>query len=397
MENTIPTAAVPRAWPPGPQARPCARRRGNLLAASAVLVLGMGLTAPASRAQIVPFDSERWEIAAQEARVEEHLGQKSLFLRGGIAWIKDADLTNGMIEFDIAFSEVRGFMGGVWRMQDTENYEEFYMRPHQSGNPDANQYTPAFHGVTGWQLYHGKGYGAPVTYAFDQWMHVKIVFSGSQGEVTIDSEEPVLFIRELKREVGPGKVGVRAGNYAPAHFANFRYRSMESPILRGKPQPPEPAPAGMIRTWSVSQAFDERSVDHPFLLSEKSKKGLKWTTLPAERKGVTNLARIQGTAEGANTVFAKVRILSERPQIRRVRFGFSDRVKVYFNDRLIYGGNNGYRSRDYRYLGTIGLFDELYLPLDQGVNELWFAVSEDFGGWGIQAVIEDMDGIRLEN
>ncbi|MCP4660566.1 MAG: hypothetical protein GY856_34635 [bacterium] len=307
------------------------------------------------------------------------------------------DFTNGMIEFDISFSGERGFMGGVWRMQDTENLEELYLRPHQSGNPDANQYTPAFHGATGWQLYHGEGYGTPVTYAFHRWMHVKIVFSGSQGEAYVDSEEPVLFMHELKREVQPGKVGVRAGSYAPAHFANFSYRSMEAPILKGKPKPPGPAPAGMIRTWSVSNAFDEGSLENQFLLSEDDKKDLKWTTLPAESSGVTNLARVQGAAEGADTVFAKVKIISERQQVKRVRFGFSDRVKIYFNDRLIYGGNNGYRSRDYRYLGTIGLFDELVLPLDHGDNELWFAVSEDFGGWGIQAVIEDMEGIRLEN
>ena len=61
----------------------------------------------------------------------------------------------------------------------------------------------------------------------------------------------------------------------------------------------------------------------------------------------------------------------------------------------MYGGSNLYRSRDYRYLGTIGYFDELYLPLQRGKNELWLAVSEDFGGWGIQAMFEDMAGIEV--
>jgi hypothetical protein len=71
-------------------------------------------------------------------------------------------------------------------------------------------------------------------------------------------------------------------------------------------------------------------------------------------------------------------------------------VKVYFNDRLIYGGHDVYQSRDYRFLGTIGLYDELYLPLKQGQNELLLAVSENFGGWGIKALIENMEGIKLE-
>ena len=51
---------------------------------------------------------------------------------------------------------------------------------------------------------------------------------------------------------------------------------------------------------------------------------------------------------------------------------------------------------DFRYLGTIGLFDELYLPLKQGANDLWFAVSESFGGWGILGVIADRQGLTLE-
>ena len=43
-----------------------------------------------------------------------------------------------------------------------------------------------------------------------------------------------------------------------------------------------------------------------------------------------------------------------------MRFGYSDRVRVYLGGRLIYAGNNDYRSRDFRYLGTIGWFDALY-------------------------------------
>ena len=33
---------------------------------------------------------------------------------------------------------------------------------------------------------------------------------------------------------------------------------------------------------------------------------------------------------------------------------------------------------------SIGFFDTLYLPLEQGSNDLVIAVSETFGGWGIQ-------------
>ena len=40
--------------------------------------------------------------------------------------------------------------------------------------------------------------------------------------------------------------------------------------------------------------------------------------------------------------------------------------------------------------------DALYLPLEKGENELWMAVGESFGGWGIKARFDDVDGIEIE-
>jgi hypothetical protein len=123
----------------------------------------------AARAQTIPFDANRWEFDAKESRIEEHLGRQSLRLKGGLALVKDAKFFNGMIEFDIAFSPERNFVGTIWRVLDKKNYEEFYFRPHQSGNPDANQYTPVFNGLAGWQLYYGEDFAAPVRYRFNEW------------------------------------------------------------------------------------------------------------------------------------------------------------------------------------------------------------------------------------
>ena len=67
-----------------------------------------------------------------------------------------------------------------------------------------------------------------------------------------------------------------------------------------------------------------------------------------------------------------------------LELGFSDRAVVYLNGRPLYRGDDTYRSRDYRFLGSIGWYDELYLPLEAGENELVIAVSEDLGGWGLQ-------------
>ena len=348
-------------------------------------------------AQIVPFDSERWEIQAEEKKIIDYLGRKSLSLKGGSAVIRDSQFTDGIIEFDIAFSQDRNFAGVMWRIEDAKNFEEFYFRPHQSGNPDANQYQPVFNGGTAWQLFYGERYSAPVKYDFNQWMHIKIVVSGENAEVYIkDMTTPALFIGELMRETKQGKVGVSAANNATAYFSNFSFTPASNPTLKGKAKEPERIPAGTVMSWQISGAFDGKNLEKKYQLAADDKQNLSWKKLAVESIGLANLSRIQGAAEGKNTAFAKVTIQSESEQIKRVRFGFSDIVKVYFNDRLIYGGSDVYTSRDYRFLGTIGLFDELYLPLKKGDNELWFAVTENFGGWGLKAMFEDPSGIRIK-
>ena len=88
-----------------------------------------------------------------------------------------------------------------------------------------------------------------------------------------------------------------------------------------------------------------------------------------------------------NTVFARAIVASTDARTVPLRFGYSDRVRIFLNGQLLYAGDNGYRSRDFRYLGTIGLFDAIPLALRAGDNELIMAVSESFGGWGVLARI----------
>jgi hypothetical protein len=370
-------------------------RRSIYLAAAFLTLLSPGVNA---YSQMVPFEPDRWEIEARESKFVDHMGRRSLYLKGGVAAVRGSRFTDGIIEFDMAFTEERGFMGAVWRMQDFENYEEFYLRPHQSGNPDANQYQPVFNGVAAWQLYYGEGYGAPVKYDFNQWVHVKIAVSGRNAEIYIkDMAAPALFVSDLKREVRQGRVGLSVGNFAPAYYSNFSFTPLNNVQLKRKPGAVEPAPPGTVMAWMVSGLLEGKSLEGKYQLTAADKEKLSWKRLDSESTGICNLARLQGITEERNTVFARLRIQSEREQVKKIRFGFSDAVKVYFNDRLLYGGSDIYQSRDYRFLGTTGLFDELYLPLKQGDNELLIAVTENFGGWGIRAAFEDMNGISIKS
>ncbi len=226
---------------------------------------------------------------------------------------------------------------------------------------------------------------------------MKIVVSGSQGEIYIgEGDEPALVMHELKRPVASGKVGLKAGSRAVTHFANFSFQAVENPPLKGRPKQPEPAPEGTVMAWSVSSSFAESDLEGKYDLADSQTEGLSWEVLDCESTGLANLARIQGVTPEANTAFAKITIVSDRAQVKRMRFGFSDSVKAYLNGRLIFAGTDPYRSRDYRFLGTVGLFDELYVRLEEGRNELWMAVTESFGGWGIKARFEDVEGIEIE-
>ncbi len=344
----------------------------------------------------IPFDLDQWEINDKEGKIVDYLGQKSLMLKQGMAIVKNANFTNGIIEYDIAFSAKRTYAGVIWRWQDSKNYEKFFMRAHKSGQPDANQYTPVFNGLDGWQLYYGEGYGAPVDYVYDQWMHVKLVILNGKAEVYIrDMKKPALLIYDLKRAVKSGKLGLTA-NANPTYFANFSYTELSNPIFKGVFKEQKKPASRTIVAWSVSDAFDEQLLVNKFSLTADDKTARRWTPLTTETNGLANLAKVQATVKGQDTVFAHITIISDKDQIKPLHFGFSDKVKVYFNDRLIYSGDNTYGTRDYRFLGTIGLFNKLYLPLKKGNNELYIAVSEIFGGWGVIAQFADIDGISIK-
>ena len=337
-----------------------------------------------------PFDDAAWKIDAEEYEITEYLGQQALKLRGGTALLPNQDVRNCLVEFDIAASIERGFAGLVFRVQDEGNFEHFYIRPHQSGNPDANQYTPVFNGVSGWQLYHGAGYSAPVEYRVDEWMHVKIIFAGSQAKVYIDADEPVLQISDLKRAEKGGAIGLHSANFSAVHFANFKMTALADAYAF----PPaalyaDVATDGLVTSWQVSDAFDGAMLSGVTKLTAAQKDNRSWSQLDAEKSGITNLARVQGIGEGIDTVFARVVVASDGPAVKELALGYSDVAAVFVNDTLVYKGSNTYQSRDYRYLGTIGLFDRVALPLQEGENEIWIAVSEAFGGWGVMATITD--------
>jgi hypothetical protein len=354
---------------------------------------------PAATMLSVPFEPERWAWTAGTQTPAEHLGRECLFVdaseAGALGTVAGVELADGVVEVELALGRERGFHGVIWRVRDDENYESFFVRPHQVGNPDAVQYTPVCNGISSWQLYHGPGYWAPVSFPIDEWFRIRVVFAGDRAEVYVgDLSEPALAIHELKLPAGPGRVGVMVGGPG-IHLSGFAYDSSSGPVLRSEAQPPERRPAGVVPAWWVSDAFPEPAIDSSPSLDADLLEGRSWTRLASEPAGLVDLAWANGIRDGRNTVLARTTVRSEQAQVKRLELGFSDRAVVYLNGRAHYRGDDTYRSRDYRFLGSIGYWDTLYLPLVQGENELVVAVSEDFGGWGIQGRFAEPDGLSF--
>lgn len=363
--------------------------------------------------QTVPFTSENWEINARGHLFDNFKGHEAIYLKNGIAWLKEVEFKNGIIEFDVYMEKRRSFSGILFRLEDRLNYEEIYLRPHLDGMPDAMQYTPVNNGLAAWQLYHDQGrailngkigweveskggYNAIFHYPYGRWFHLKLIVSGTRADLYLDNQtEPVLQIRELKRGVSIGSIGIKSSRGA-TYFANFSYQKMESVELTQLPaMETKDLPKNIIPSWQISTTFTPQDLADKRTLPADFLKDKGWEFLKAEATGMVNIGALRQRDREKNTILARVTIQSDRDQTKRLDFGYSDQVQLYCNQQLLYSGNNGYRSRDYRYLGSIGYFDAVYLPLKKGTNELILSVSERFGGWGVQGKLEDLEGIQF--
>ncbi len=353
----------------------------------------------------IEFSGRSWTSTAPDAKVEQYLGREALRLRGGTVFLDDVEFESGVIEYDMATTGHRSFVGVVFRRSENApvGYEEFYLRPHQTGRFDAVQYTPSYNGISAWQLY--PEYNAPVNIPRNEWIHVKLVIAGSRMDVYVaDMATPVLVVHHLRRGPGPGRVGLTANfpgaqatDIYPTAFANVSVRVEDGPVNWVQDVAPSVS-TGIIGAWSLSPAVAVTAASVE-ALDEGVMAGGGWRVVPTDSTGRLNIAAHTGFPRGAQqgTVFARVTIRSDRAQVKKLNFGFSDRASVFLNGHLLFTGNNTYRSRSLRYLGAMTLNnDAIYLNLREGENELVFVVSEAFGGWGLTARLRDTEDVTVE-
>ena len=363
----------------------------------AVLLAGAPL---AAQADPLPFNDDNW-VFIMGAKIEDHNGRQAVQLGVpadgapfgfGMAVAKTTPFTNGIIQYDVDFGEGRVFAGMRLRVLGQGDFEDFYMRGHQSGNPDANQYMPQYNGVPSWELYYGAPYSAPSVYT-EGWNNVKLVVLDDLMDVFINDMEIPAFTVELKRKDRTGGLALWGLNLGGnAWFANFEIHPGDDVKIIGTPASESGATAGTVLRWDVSSAFDGAA-------QNGNSEGLEFTGIDTWANGMLDLARVQGIAQGQDTAYARIMITSDIAQTKAFEFGFSDKATVYLNGEPVFSGNDSAFSRDYRFLGTVGYWDTVYLNLAEGENELLIAVSEsvaDPTGWAVQGRFADMQGIAVK-
>ena len=366
------------------------------------IILGLNTLSGQSNEPAIDFDSENWLIDDPQAKMMTYSNQKSLYLTRGNAILKNVEFENGTIEVDFNASGLRGFGGIIFRYQSKDSYELFYLRPHKTRLSDAFQYTPVFNGLSAWQLYSKEGYTASAEIPRNRWVHLKLVISGTKMLVYLDnSGESNLVVTDLKRGNSKGKIGLWGRNGA-MNFANFRYNPAQNAALKTESTPSAATPAGMITRWELSEAFVMSDPSVEKLPSRAKLRVMNWLPAESEQSGLVNISRFRykATASKRNIVdnardliYAKTVIHSDRAQVKKLSFGYSDEISIFLNGQILFTGNSTFRSRDPGFLGIVGVDnDALYLNLKKGDNELILAVTETFGGWGFICRLDDMSG-----
>ena len=346
----------------------------------------------------IPLDTTNWNIQAKSYEFVKYKGKDAIHIDQGVLVLKDKKFLNGTIEFDMFLPEDRTYPGVMFRADEKFlNGEQWFVRTHLSGLEDCNQAAPATNGITPFQFYFGPKYSFAYNYKYNDWTHVKVVVNNNKAQVYLDHSETPNLSWKLFNEPKAGGILIR-GSRLPIHIADIKINEDNYQLKDFNPIENKPID-GLIESWKISDKFKESDLDKIDNLKAVISKRTWNHTIYVEEGVSANISRKVVRYDDQpklNTVFAKLIIDSEKEQTKFFDFGYSDRVVVILNGKPIYKGTNKWRTRDYRYLGTIGLFDGVYLNLKKGKNELLFAVSEDFGGWLITGKFTDTKGLTIK-
>jgi len=306
------------------------------------------------------------EIRAAHADVVTWQGREALRLEDGLALIPGLQTTDASIEVLIG-TEGPAYPGVAFRAADILNFELAYAVPHVSGQWDALQYDPVFHGSNTWQVYQGPSYQGATDVPTGRWFRLAVAFCSERATVSVDGQPP-LIVENLARLITAGLFGL--WTYRPAYFCDLHVSTCTE--LH--------APQGEIPTAA------EGTVDAWFVDG--------YGVVTCEPNGVTNLNRYLPTSSGERHMIRRFEMRAEGAVT--FEFGFSDALSLELDGQVIFGGENTFKgfanraARGYVEPGTHSLQQVLApgthcLAAVLGMSELF--------GWGL-ALAAHGEGLR---
>lgn len=157
----------------------------------------------------------------------------------GIAWLKDVEFDNGVIEVDLKGQDLKGksFIGIAFRGADDDTYEAIYFRPfnfnadNELGRSHSVQYIaePLFP----WQILrkeHPGKYENSLSVRVDpnDFFHVKIVLKKSQINVYVNNNSKACLSVKSLSAAKRGRIGLWVSGDSDGTFKNVEIKSIDS-------------------------------------------------------------------------------------------------------------------------------------------------------------------------
>lgn len=361
-------------------------------------VFSLSMANAQKKPKYVKMKAANWTFKSGAAEFIEYKSRNSLKILNSSdrVTLKDLNFTNGTITYDFQPLDPR-FASFYFRWKDAKENECFYFRTGAAGNPsavDAIQYAPHLDGINLWDmLFH---FQANATFTNEDWNHVKLVISGKQMQVFVnDMEKPTLEVPRLEGNTTEGLLAFDGQSI----ISNLEIKPDVIEGLSSKEGiDPTENDARYLRDWQVSEPITTaQNIDFDF--GDFPKEETKWEVITSERRGLINLTRKFGQAEGRRITWLKVNINSVKVQEKLLRLGFSDEVWVFINKQPLYFDKNYFgtpieKTPD----GRCSIENTSFkIPLAEGDNELLIGIGNNFFGWGIVARFDNLSDIKLEN
>lgn len=269
------------------------------------------------------------------------------------------------------------FAGIVFGAIDSNNFELVYISADNEWNLPNLQYDPVMNGSSTWQIYHGPRYQALVPVPSEEWVKLSLRVHPDHVAIYIgEAAEPHLIIPKLQLAEAPnGKIGMWGSSQS--YMRNLSIEAIEStPYIEQISDAQQQVDDMLVTEWMVSKPYNIAS---PFVPEGP------WFKAHVEDNGVLNLNRLY-TSEKGTAVQVKCSFYLAEGRETRLSYGFSDRLRLWVNDKELYEGEWKWHSPGEKTDGRIR-FDYASVPIQwrTGWNTIAAEVTSEevLFGWGI--------------